>query len=92
MAQKMPAEDNVGDLTRESLIAISYSLPDSDKVAASPADQSPASPADQSPEKTTEGGNTVREKDVSSIEDYISGLISLSYTSPDAETLPEFEG
>lgn len=77
MAEKTPAADIVGDMTRESLIALSYTLPQTD--VASP----------ESPEKTTDDGNTVSEKDVQNLR---SELISLSYTSPDADRLPEFKG
>ena len=77
MAEKTPMMDIVGDLTRESLIAISYSLPD--EISASP----------DCLEKMTNGSNAVIQKDGSSMDNLRSELISLSYTSPVAETQPE---
>ncbi|KMS99845.1 hypothetical protein BVRB_1g016970 [Beta vulgaris subsp. vulgaris] len=72
--KKMPTEE----ATRESLIALSYSLPD----------KSPNSP--DSSEKMTEvdNGVTDHKKNGNSV-DYWSDLISLSYTSPDAVMQPE---
>lgn len=88
----MFVEDNVGDLIREFFIVIFYSLFDSDKVVVLSVDQSFVLSVDQLLEKIIEGGNIVREKDVSSIEDYIFGLILLFYILLDVEILFEFEG
>lgn len=88
MAEQMPAvEDNVGDMTRESLIAISYSLPDKDATTSAGIPEM---------EKTTGGESASsekdNEKDNSDVKDYRSELISLSYTSPDVEPVPEVKG
>ncbi|KAJ8430434.1 hypothetical protein Cgig2_025861 [Carnegiea gigantea] len=85
MAELMPAaEDNIGDVTRESLIAISYSLPDKDATT---------SPELPEMEKTTDGDNASsekdNEKDNNDVKDYRSELISLSYISPDVERVPK---
>ena len=88
MAERMPAaEDNIGDVTRESLIAISYLLPDKDATT---------SPELPEMEKTTDGDNASSEKDNekynNDIKDYRSELILLSYTSPDVEPVPKVKG
>uniref|UniRef100_A0A803MZU4 Uncharacterized protein n=1 Tax=Chenopodium quinoa TaxID=63459 RepID=A0A803MZU4_CHEQI len=85
MAEKMPTKDNIADFARESLIALSNSLPD--KLSNSP-DKFPNSP--HSSEKVTYVGNTVNEKD--GTVDYWSELISLSYPTPDAESVPHVKG
>lgn len=73
MADKKPTED----ATRESLIALSYSLPDS--------------PDFSSEKVTNNGNNNVPAKEARS-EDFRSELISLSYTSPDAISQPQTTG
>lgn len=88
----MSAEDSVRDVTRESLIALSYLSPN--KLSISP-DKFPASPDKfpaslDSSKKVTSVGNTVTEKDGSV--DYWSELISLSYPTPDAESVPQVKG
>jgi len=85
MAEKMhAAEDNIGDATRESLIAISYSLPDKDGTTSAELPEL---------EKTTDGNSASskkdNEKDGNDMKDYMSELISLSYTSPDVDPVPE---
>ncbi|KAK9757708.1 hypothetical protein RND81_01G181300 [Saponaria officinalis] len=77
MSQPTPVEDTVGDATRESLIAISNSLPETD----------PTSPAAPPPEKSPE---TVNDKEGAKV-DYWSELISISYTQPEDEPLPELK-
>ncbi|KAL9228788.1 hypothetical protein vseg_004330 [Gypsophila vaccaria] len=76
MSQPTPAEDTVGDATRESLIAISYCLPETDP-------SSPVPSSEKSP-------NTVNDKEGTKA-DYWSELISISNTQPD-EPLPEPKG
>jgi len=80
MAEKTPMIYNFGDLTRESLIAISYSLPD--KFSASP----------ECLEKVTNDSDAMSQKNGSGMDGLRSELISLSYTSPDAEPYPEVKG
>ncbi|KAK9742704.1 hypothetical protein RND81_03G192300 [Saponaria officinalis] len=74
MAQRSPSEDTVNDMTRESLIAISNTLPENEPTASS--------------KKTPRVVN----KDSASMDNYRSELISLSYTVPVDEPLPQLKG
>lgn len=80
MDKKEPVKDIAEDMTRESLIAISYRVPGTDQDAEK-------SPKDVEDEKVTEP--TVRDGD----EKYRSKLISISYSpSPDVKVLPLLPG
>ncbi|GFY92071.1 hypothetical protein Acr_08g0004670 [Actinidia rufa] len=80
MDMKEPGKEASEDLTRESLIAISYRLPEKDPaVDVSPKNLSPVSPID--------GING------DGAESYRSMLISISYSeSPDIKNLPVSPG
>lgn len=80
MDKKEIVEDIAEDATRESLIAISYRVPETDQNAEK-------SPKDVEDEKVIEP--TVRDGD----EKYRSKLISISYSpSPDMKVLPLLPG
>ncbi|PSS24567.1 Cordon-bleu protein-like [Actinidia chinensis var. chinensis] len=80
MDMKEPGKEASEDLTRESLIAISYRLPEKDPALdVSPENLSPVSPID--------GING------DGAENYRSMLISISYSeSPDIKNLPVSPG
>ncbi|XAR63320.1 hypothetical protein NMG60_11023217 [Bertholletia excelsa] len=80
MDKKEPGKDASEDVTRESLIAISYRLPEKDLAPG-------ISPGNFNTESLVEG------KDGDGAEKYRSKLISISYLeSPDAKTLPVSPG
>jgi len=80
MDKKEPGEYVTEEVTRESLIAISYRLPEKDLASG-------LSPENSSSESPVEGING------DGAEVYRSKLISISYSeSPDTETVPVASG
>ncbi|KAK9749090.1 hypothetical protein RND81_02G101900 [Saponaria officinalis] len=79
MAPTTPVENAIKDMARESLIAISYSLPETDAASPTP-----------SSEKTPEIKNNVTHNKGGTDVDYLSELISLSYIAT-YEQLPELK-
>ncbi|KAG2672019.1 hypothetical protein I3843_13G018300 [Carya illinoinensis] len=76
MDKTVPGNEVPEELTRESLIAISYSLPDKD-------------PDSKLPSETLNGENLVGGIESKREEKYRSELISISYTqSPDSGSQP----
>lgn len=79
MDKAEPRKDLTEEMTRESLIAISYGVPDDDLPADSP--------------KNIDNNKVVEPLTHDGDEKYRSKLISISYSpSPDMEVLPQLPG